>query len=440
MSTEVVKGQKADLTKGNPGIRNIIVEIGWKAPSSMDIDASAFLLGAQGKVNSDDDLIFYNNPSTPYIRYKDVPGAASGGLKQFEVGLDKIPAGIAKIAFTLTLYDGENRKQMFGQMSEAQCRILDQATGAEILRCNLGNHFSVETAVVVGELYRYGEEWKFSAIVAGFSGGLKALCGNYGIEVEDEPAPAAAPQPVKTEAPPERTKLPVPPPRVEQARPAIVIPPPPAPKQTEAPAPPLNLNLKKIELKKKGDSINLKKSASGLGELVINLNWNQKQGGGLFSRNKGGVDLDLACLYELKNGSKGVVQALGNAFGNLQQPPYIMLDGDDRTGSVTSGENLRINGSKVAQIERILVFSFIYKGVTNWSEADGVVTLKQDGGPDIVVNLDEHNNRKGMCAIALIRNVGNETFSIERLVQYFSGHKEMDEAYGWGLRWVAGSK
>lgn len=80
MSTEVVKGQKADLTKGNPGIRNIIVEIGWKAPSSMDIDASAFLLGAQGKVNSDDDLIFYNNPSTPYIRYKDVPGAASGDL------------------------------------------------------------------------------------------------------------------------------------------------------------------------------------------------------------------------------------------------------------------------------------------------------------------------------------------------------------------------
>jgi tellurite resistance protein TerA len=441
MNTEVVKGQKADLTKGNPGIRSVTVEIGWKAPSSMDIDASAFLLGAQGKVNSDDDLIFYNNPSTPYIRYKDVPGTASGGLKQFEVSLDKIPANIMKIAFTLTLYDGENRKQMFGQMSEAECRVLDQATGSQILRCNLGNQFSVETAVVVGELYRYGEEWKFSAIVAGFSGGLKALCGNYGIEVEDEPAPSsAAKQPEKAAPPPERTPLQVPPPRVEPSRPALVIPPPPAPAPKQETPPGLNLNLKKIELKKKGDSINLKKSASGLGELLINLNWNQKQGGGLFSRNKGGVDLDLACLYELKDGSKGVVQALGNAFGNLQQQPYIMLDGDDRTGSVTSGENLRINGSKVAQIERILVFAFIYKGVTHWSEADGVVTLKQDGGPDIIVNLDEHNNRKGMCAIALIRNVDNETFSIERLVQYFSGHREMDEAYGWGLRWVAGSK
>lgn len=89
--------------------------------------------------------------------------------------------------------------------------------------------------------------------------------------------------------------------------------------------------------------------------MLINLNWNQKQGGGLFNR-KNGVDLDLACLYELKNGSKGVVQALGNAFGSLNQPPYVLLDGDDRTGSVTTGENLRINGSKIADIERILIF------------------------------------------------------------------------------------
>lgn len=173
--------------------------------------------------------------------------------------------------------------------------------------------------------------------------------------------------------------------------------------------------------------------------MLINLNWNQRQSGGLFSR-KGGVDLDLACLYELKDGRKGVVQALGKAFGSLQQPPFIMLDGDDRTGSVKSGENLRINGSRVAEIKRVLIFSFIYQGVTHWSEADGVVTIHQGDGPDIIVNLDEHNNRKGMCAIALIQNVGDETFSIERLVQYFSGHQEMDQAYSWGLRWVAGSK
>lgn len=174
-------------------------------------------------MSGDDDLIFYNNPSTAFISYKDVPGTAAGGRKQFIVALDRIPAHIQKIAFTLTLYDGENRRQSFGQMSEAECRIMDQTNGAPLLRCNLGNQFSVETAVVVGELYRYGEEWKFNAIVAGFSGGLKALCGNYGIEVEDEPAPAPAPVP----KPPERTPLQVPPRTEPSSRPNIVIPPRP---------------------------------------------------------------------------------------------------------------------------------------------------------------------------------------------------------------------
>jgi tellurite resistance protein TerA len=434
MSIEAVKGQKVDLTRGTPGLKSLLVEIGWRAPASMEIDASAFLLGAQAKISSDEDLIFYNHPVTPYVSYKDIPGTEASGLKHFEIELDKVPSETMRIAFAITLYNGESRNQMFGQMSAAHCRILNRVNGEEIMRCNLGNHFSVETAVVVGELYRYNSDWKFSAIVAGFEGGLKALCSNYGIEVEDEPA---SPD-VKGAGP---SLKPNPTPKVELA------PPPPAqaaaplpPVQAEsAPAPALNLNLKKIELKKKGDSINLKKSAAGLGEVLINLNWNQRQGGGLFSR-KGGVDLDLACLYELKDGRKGVVQALGNAFGNLQQPPYVMLDGDDRTGSVKSGENLRINGSKVAEIKRVLIFAFIYQGVTHWSEADGVVTIHQDDGPDVIVNLNEHNNRKGMCAIALLQNVGDETFSIERLVQYFNGHQEMDQAYGWGLRWVAGSK
>lgn len=418
MSVEVVKGQKADLTKGHPGLNRITIEIGWQAPAALEIDSSAFLLGDQGKVSKDEDLIFYNNPVTPFIRYQDVPGG--GGIKKFEVELTRIPAEMAKIAFSLTLHEGERRGQNFGMTSGTYFRILND-TGSELLRCSLDHYFSVETAIVVGELYRYGAEWKFNAIAAGFSGGLKALCGNYGIEVADEPV-QPAPQP-EIKIPP----APVPEPPQPQ-NPAPVSPPPA----------PIQLNLKKIELKKKGDSINLKKSAGGLGELVINLNWNQKQGG-LFSK-KSGIDLDLACLFELKDGTKGVVQALGNSFGSLQYRPYVQLDGDDRTGSVTTGENLRINGSKIAEIERILIFSFIYQGVTKWSEADGVVTIKQQGGPDIIVHLDEHNNRKGMCAIAMLRNVNNETFSIERLVQYFSGHREMDQAYNWGLRWVAGSK
>ena len=204
------------------------------------------------------------------------------------------------------------------------------------------------------------------------------------------------------------------------------------------------VNLNKIELTKKGQSVNLLKQSATLGEIVVNLNWNQQQSGGgllanLLGKNKG-IDLDLGCLFELTDGSKGCVQALGNTFGSLQGLPYIQLDGDDRTGSVSGGENLRINGNQIAQIKRIVVYTFIYKGAANWAQADGVVTMSYPGGNDIVVRLDETRSNLGMCAIAMIENINNETFRVQRLVEYFNGHVELDRAYDWGMQWRAGSK
>ncbi|MNC10793.1 Tellurium resistance protein [compost metagenome] len=184
--------------------------------------------------------------------------------------------------------------------------------------------------------------------------------------------------------------------------------------------------------------IKLQKGTDSLGEIQINLNWYQKKSSGWFGSK--GIDLDLGCLFELKNGIKGSVQALGESFGSLNRPPYISLDGDDRTGSIATGENLRINGHYLSEISRIVIFAFIYEGITNWSEADALVTIKQQGGPEIEVRLDEHNNNKGMCAIAMIRNQNDETFSVERLVEYFGGHQELDQYYNWNLRWEAGSK
>ncbi|PAQ14252.1 Tellurium resistance [Bacillaceae bacterium SAOS 7] len=202
-----------------------------------------------------------------------------------------------------------------------------------------------------------------------------------------------------------------------------------------------------IELKKKGQSINLSKKGNNIGEILVNLNWNQnpnvEKKGGLLSSLFGGnrnFDLDLGCLYEMNSGEKGCVQALGDAFGSLTHFPYIKLDHDDRTGASIGGENLRINGNRIIDIKRVLVYAFIYEGAANWSEADAVVRLTYPNGEDIVVKLDEHRNGKGMCAIAMIENVNNETFSVKRLVEYFQGHQQMDRAYGWGMRWTAGSK
>ena len=192
----------------------------------------------------------------------------------------------------------------------------------------------------------------------------------------------------------------------------------------------------------KGQKVSLKKGASsaGLGEILVNLNWNAKPKGFLAGLLASGIDLDLGCLFELKDGNKGAVQALGNAFGSLNRPPFIALDGDDRTGAAAAGENLRINGNEIKNIQRILVYTFIYEGVANWKQADATVTLKYPGAEDLVVRMDTFNSSNKMCGLVLLENVNDETFSVEKIVQFYPGHQALDAAFGWGMRWQAGRK
>ncbi|MGN0382967.1 MAG: TerD family protein [Eubacterium sp.] len=195
----------------------------------------------------------------------------------------------------------------------------------------------------------------------------------------------------------------------------------------------------------KGQKINLSKTSNdGLGEILVNLNWNSRpvnQGflKSLFGGNNG-IDLDLGCLYELKDGRKGAVQALGNSFGNLSVAPFISLDGDDRSGSSAEGENLRINGNQIIQFKRILVYTFIYEGVANWQQADATVTIRYPRAEDVIVKMDTYNSSNTMCALALFENMNDETFSVQKLVQFYQGHEAMDRAFGWGMRWTPGRK
>lgn len=204
----------------------------------------------------------------------------------------------------------------------------------------------------------------------------------------------------------------------------------------------------KIVLKNKGDSFELKqKGGAGGSEIVVNLNWNQKGGGqqksgGLFSKLMGGgssaIDLDLGCLFELQDGQKGAVQALGEVWGSYDQPPFIRHMGDDRTGAAHAGEFIRVNGQRLGEIRRILFYAFIYEGVARWDQADGLVKIKQAGNPEIEISLDDHSNN-GMCALALFDNTSG-SLRVSKEVRFFRGHEDMDKAYNWGLRWVAGSK
>lgn len=192
MAISLSKGQKVDLTKGNPSLSKIFVGLGWDTNQydggyDFDLDAAAFLLGANGKVLSDEDFVFYNN-----LKHKsgsvchmgdNLTGNGEGDDEQIKVDLAKVPENIQKIDFTVTIHEADKRKQNFGQVQNAFIRIVDEATGNELIRFDLGEDFSVETALVVAEIYRRNGEWKFNAIGSGFSGGLAALCKNFGVNV-----------------------------------------------------------------------------------------------------------------------------------------------------------------------------------------------------------------------------------------------------------------
>lgn len=192
MGITLAKGQKVDLTKSNPGLKSVIVGLGWDINKydgghSFDLDTAAFLTAGNGKVTSDVDFVFYNNlrhPSGSVSHLGDnLTGVGEGDDEQIKVQLDAVPANIEKIAFTVTIHEALERNQNFGQVSNSYIRVLDETTGQELIRYDLGEDFSIETAIVVGELYRHNGEWKFNAVGSGYQGGLAALCGNFGINI-----------------------------------------------------------------------------------------------------------------------------------------------------------------------------------------------------------------------------------------------------------------
>ncbi|KAF0823240.1 TerD family protein [Cytobacillus firmus] len=192
MGIQLSKGQRIDLTKTNPGLTKAIIGLGWDTNKysgghDFDLDASAFLADENSKCANDHDFIFYNNlqhPSGAVIHTGDNrTGEGDGDDEQLVVDFTKIPSHVHRIGITVTIHDAELRQQNFGQVSNAFVRLVDESNNQELLRFDLGEDFSIETAVVFCELYRHGNDWKFNAIGSGFSGGLAALCRTYGLQV-----------------------------------------------------------------------------------------------------------------------------------------------------------------------------------------------------------------------------------------------------------------
>lgn len=192
MAVSLSKGQKVDLTKTNPGLTKVVVGLGWDTNKydggfDFDLDSSVFLLGENGKVASENDFVFYNNQNGAngaVVHTGDNrTGEGDGDDEQVKIHLTGIPANIQRVAFTITIHEADQRSQNFGQVSNAYARIFNEESGEELIRYDLGEDFSIETALVVGELYRHNGEWKFSAIGSGYQGGLAALATDFGLQV-----------------------------------------------------------------------------------------------------------------------------------------------------------------------------------------------------------------------------------------------------------------
>ncbi|MFE4057196.1 TerD family protein [Streptomyces sp. NPDC059096] len=456
-SMSMLKGANLPVTASA-----VRVELGWRSgPGVPDVDASALLL-VSGKVRSDADFVFYNQPrhASGAVHHDGKKPGAAETTDTLAVDLARVEPAVERIVLAASADGGT-----FGRVPGLRVRVLDAASGAEIARYD-STDATVETAFVVGELYRRQGQWKFRAVGQGYDSGLAGLATDFGISVDD-PAPApAAPAPARTPprsapaAPPARSAPPAPAPAQAPTMPSVSVPPvpvtPPAPAPAPAPAPQTPptapVRLSKITLTKDAPSVSLAKQGGTSGAMRVNLNWQvRKQFKGWGAKLGRAVamhadlDLDLCALYELTDGRKGVVQALGNAFGALNQPPYIHLDGDDRTGAVSSGENLTINLDHKDRLRRVVIFVTIYEGARSFADLDATVTLQPQHGAAIDFSLGECTVASTVCSLALITNTGSDLV-VQREARFLvpergvSPQRTIDYAYGWGMNWTPGRK
>ncbi|MDI3404742.1 TerD family protein [Streptomyces sp. B-S-A6] len=426
MGADMSMPKGSNVPVAAPAVR---VEIGWRSgPGVPDADASALLLVA-GKVRSDSDFVFYNQAehASGAVRHEGKRPAGDQVTDALVVDLARVEPEIETVVLAASADGGT-----FGQIPGLHVRLLDAAGGSELARYDSGDA-SVETAFVLGELYRRQGAWKFRAVGQGYDSGLAGLATDFGIAV-DEPQDAP-PQPA--------SEVPAPP------APAPVAPPPPP----AAPAAPISLS--KVTLTKESPAVSLTKQGGTSGAMRVNLNWQvrRQQAKGLMAKlnqavaaaQSSGLDLDLGALYELADGRKGVVQAVGNTFGALHEPPYIHLDADDRTGARTSGENLTINLDHAHAFKRILIFVTIYEGARSFADLNATVTLSPQHGAPVDFHLDECTVPSTVCALALLTQEGGELV-VRREARYLvpergiSMQRTLDHAYGWGMNWSPGRK
>ena len=391
---------------GNIALVSEVIEVLIKTtvPNQVELDLTAYLLAeTTQKVRGDQDMIFYGQTQTANQSVVLVQSVSNSPfLTRFKINTALIDPQIQKVVLCATL----NAPHDFSRLPAVQIDVL---SGSQMLaQAQVETQARTEKALILAEVYKHNHQWKFRFINQGFNGGLKPLAENFGVIIDEStahtsptPTPTPTPTPIKS-----------------------------------------NINLSKIKLDKNNSSINLTKKGSGFGKISVNLNWNKSQpkSESFFQKltRANAIDLDLGAMVQLKDGTIDLVQPLGNRFGHFDRVPYIQLDADDRTGASINGENLHINGNQWDQIERVVIYAYIYKGAAQWAATDGVVSIRIPDQPEIEVRLTE-GDQLTTCAIVELKNVKG-AIQANREVRYFKDQQLLDQFYHFGFRWTQGSK
>lgn len=355
----VNRGQKVPITSGR-SVSDIIVTLDWQHDDQgIEVDAAAFLLNETGKCSGDESFLFYGQPISNDQSVKQV--MHGDHRNDTHISLKGLSSSVRKIAFTLTIHQGEERGQNFGQVSSLALRIKEKLSGEDLVTFTFGEELTKETAIVVGELYLHNGDWKFSAVGSGFFGGLAALCENFGIEVE------SSDQQVEESTPPQPVQSP----------PEAVV--------------PLTVTLKKKE------AISIRKSE----KVVATLEWKSKK------------DLDLYCFYVLKDGTEGKVYY--RTPGHAHKEPYITLDGDAQGAGK---ETVVVH--KPSELKYVLfsAYSAVSNGFGSFKSMKAKAIVDNQMGQKVTSPLFEKNHFAYWVAIAKIDFTDPNEMSVSHVEKY----------------------
>ncbi|MBJ8117255.1 MULTISPECIES: TerD family protein [Bacillus] len=366
----LVRGQKIDVTKNHPEMKGLLVDLTWNEPMNMDVDASAFLVGFNGKITKEEDFVFYGQPYSSCRSVQLNQNITNGSKQRFSIDFTHIKDEVQKIVFSITIHNAEEKKQALRDVSHIQLKISNAQSGLEIIQFPITHPFTDESAIIVGELYRHGGGWKFNPIGAGYFGGLAALCTNFGIEIAEDEKQIA--------------------PSVEKK----IIPTPPPVQKT--------INAVKVELKKK-QSINIQKSKM----VTATLEWETNK------------DLDLYCFYVTTNGEIGKVYYKN--LGSSKVAPYIVLDGDSQE---PGKETIRIYRPEALKYILFAAYSAVGNGIGSFYSMKAKAVVDNHMGSVVTAPLLEINDHAYWVCIAHIDFTNSNEMKISHVESYSKDHSE----------------